>query len=110
MNISVLKLMIVALSLVNALMASPTIIIKTKQSHHQIDLEHDSKMDLNDIVAKMRSEQPAALDTFQIFAMYDKRGPWQPSFLPQPPPQAQPSLKVEPTALIPPGKPNLDSV
>ena len=35
---------------------------------------------------KQQSDTNVA-EPFQLFSMYDKRGPWQPSFLPQAPPQ-----------------------
>ena len=40
------------------------------------------------IETKQRQQAEAIVATpFHLFSMYDKRGPWQPSFLPQAPPQ-----------------------
>ena len=40
--------------------------------------------------AMQRIENPSSFSetTFKLFSVYDRRGPWQPKFLPQPPPES----------------------
>jgi hypothetical protein len=37
-----------------------------------------------------RTRTPSSFSeiTFKLFSVYDRRGPWQPKFLPQPPPES----------------------
>jgi hypothetical protein len=41
-----------------------------------------------ELLTKEQAE-PLIATPYQLFSMYDKRGPWRLSFLPQPPPQAK---------------------
>jgi hypothetical protein len=96
--------LILVLALLNASMASPIILknsrhLNDKSDKPAITLYQNSNDFLNDKFAhKIPDEQPLSETpfepNFQIFAMYDKRGPWKLSFLPQPPPQTKAPTKV----------------
>jgi hypothetical protein len=57
-----------------------------QQQRQHVDIKQKQG---NGIENKQRQQvKVIAASPFQLFSMYDKRGPWQPSFLPQAPPQA----------------------
>ncbi len=53
--------------------------------HQDVDIKHKQE---NKVEMRQKQDEKLLLATsFQLFSMYDNRGPWQLSFLPQAPPQ-----------------------
>jgi hypothetical protein len=59
------------------------------QLHHKEDVVSKQNTGVRIATKQKQPSEPSVATSFQLFSMYDKRGPWQPSFLPQAPPQVK---------------------